>query len=615
MSIFDLATGQPRPFVSVPGVLRAACDGTLVFVDGAGRSARGPEPAMLRAVDAHTGTLRWAVELERGSRGFVNCELTPERFAVDGDPFPGDRDTGRLTVFEARTGRVLAELRCRQGCEPVHIVAGGLVVLHDRGEGAIRTGEPAVEARHHLFQARRVVRLPVGHGRLVRVVETESGLVTLVDLPDGLEARALDGRVAWSRRGFFSAVRGATGYSTRGGSLDAVDLATGEVRWSLAVDAALREEPDGGARIRDVGEELVLDVSPGIAALGAMLRVDATSGQIVTMQLAPDGVAEDAVRVGHMLVERRRCGVHTACGREDPGVEGLVSARRLDLETPPLREVQSVEQDVARSLRILLQRGPDASEERHGLHPSTPFDASEWLADLGPLAAPRIRGALEDALSPGSDSPGSKALPDLAEALGVERLGPALARRVSGRVVRELPALRHAVARCPGPPRDCPETGRLRHGVEVLRRLLWRNTTGSAPLRRSEAAARPSPRPCEPAAGDAPRDDLLRYLFATALLGPGSRVHAAGLTCTSFSTPSARLEVSPDPGRRGAAVVVHRDEAADSDWVVTPRGDPAWDRAPRRQVAVDFWRVGRVYLLAEVDGVWRVLATRRTWVA
>ncbi|MDF3303001.1 serine/threonine-protein kinase [Streptomyces tropicalis] len=222
LEALDPATGRPRWHRSVPaysGVLEAGGRLLLTGVDG-----------VVRAVDGASGGIRW-------SRRVPGVAL-PHFFSFAGDPLAytastsDDGSATRVLAVDPRTGGVRWEARLRGTLTPVGSEGGSLVLLSARADfigqvdAVVRYTPASRTARRIALPLPRDTAQATVHGGVVHLL-AEGGSLEAVDLATGRERWRLETAVS---RGSAPAADDRHVYVTAGdGRLLAVDARTGRL--------------------------------------------------------------------------------------------------------------------------------------------------------------------------------------------------------------------------------------------------------------------------------------------------------------------------------------------------------------------------------------------------
>lgn len=579
----------------------------------------------IAGLDPATGELAWEVPIGQaagayssrpGEAAMNGCRMVVQ-VADEGDMVADGFHSSSLRVLDVRDGTVLARPRCPAPCLVVSAEDAGVIAGMGEGERVLfgwTGGEPEV--------------LPA---RSIRV----AGGVALVRSDDAMEGRARgSGELVWrleglGRRGATELARLADAVVVHDGdTLRRISIATGEDVWRIAIDEDLRAGiARGDGRDHD-GHHLVVGtrVEPQF-----LLDVDLDAGVVRSLRIS----AVDPVRVS------------VGEGLAVVLSHGEMAVVDLALDAPPLRERLSLEADVERTLAELGSspgRGHPI-DVRPWDYPDGRRDALEWLERLAPLVGdvvtPRVAGAeLDEAASL------LAAIPDparataaavgvlertygLAPSAGLARarsiasasVGPGLREEQADALLRETVAWLDALSARPEEARADDEDAWS--AVLAGRDALLSASPSSAPLDafaeavRRHAPTAPSLPDCEPSERDAIRAAALRWGYELSS-EPRANVRAPGGECVRVQTLG------------GPLAVLTSEEVPEPPWMLV--GDPQpltslgedvllpWPDAPTRWLELTWYAgplaaQGELLVLQLVDGRWRVVFHRMTWVS
>jgi hypothetical protein len=561
------------------------------------------EATAVTARDLSSGAVLWSRRFPRprdrfgGGARVSGCigaiELTRDRRRL-----AGFHDGAVVRAFDVRDGHTLLEHRCERTCELVEVRATEIVVEDDAG-ARVRApldgvGPSALEAGGCPFDGEQPA-----HG-----VDTASHGSVCIRVENGRVERVRPREAARDDRP-------AEGEGEPLWTVRISDPVVDAWRWRvLALSAShllVRALPPSGS----VGYPVVVDVDP-------------ETGAVRSVQLLP--VEGDVVLDGDLAY----------VGRHNRTV-----AFDLSREAPPIRERESLADDVERSVRQLLSRDYRGRSELTSEYPSEAGQAADWLTRLLPLVGEELRGRLHRATAEEAASlvsvVGRDARPEAQRAVAATlersygaptteraRLRAAAAAALASPMEREVATrlgaetvgwLEHlhesgllavlASGDCRSEQREpeCDEAHAIWVAIEAGRRALVLGAEDTAPLERLRRTiadiARPAPVTCVPTEDDDAQNAVLRAMVE--LWPTVERVAAPAGSCVDVVSLAGR--VTAEEGMPLGA------------WVVWPapgvlRTEPGETGATRRVFGWQF-RTGcshgiAIVVVERVDGVWRV---------
>ncbi len=394
MSAVSLEEGVERWRIGAPP---ATTGSQALLALGAGRVVLRT-PGWLTAVDTAQGRIVWESgpwrHLGRPVEGGVE-------WAAQGDDLlvlmrlDGREDEGSGEALVSLSG-VDGAVRWRRPCGAARCA---ILEVEPDAKVLIRKGESDLEV---IDGAGAVEALGPSAVAFRRVAHLAPGRVALVSEGGGWRALRLDtGERLWSVEGEVGArsvVVGGALLLLGAGGLQAVDLESGRVRWSLPMSEDLLSRLPSSMSSWSAleGDHLLLPANALTPGMGALLLIEASSGRAT--------LRSQIGRVEAILPSGDRALLLT--GRR-------WSAARWRVAGPPLRAWEGIEEDVARSLAVAQADPAEAGLEGALTFPNVPLQASSWLRRLGP----EVYAAPLAALWAGAEWPQIPALTPLVEGL------------------------------------------------------------------------------------------------------------------------------------------------------------------------------------------------------